>query len=229
MTGSRLVIHEPFACLMHHMAEFQDLLKSKKSLGQSNEIEGLLELLQPQYERQYLTARSRLLNSQPTVRFEDIWAFMKPGSLAYTNINGHWVGCVIGESRRLPPKSLEDIPRRWSITFWFLQVHWASDRIGFAVDSVSIDQYDGEKLVTALPIFPSEISDAIDGGARKRKFTERGSKICDIFWGNSKYQYHDGECLDQSKKSVSFPHQDKQSSILYWAIVSGTCLRRGDV
>ncbi|KAK8035739.1 hypothetical protein PG991_001812 [Apiospora marii] len=192
LTGTCLVIHEPYACLMHNMRAFEHILESEEDAVQVKQLEVLLKFLRPHYQRQFVAARNRLSSSQPTVRFDDIWVLMKPGSLAYTKWDGQWLGCVIGKSTKLPPRPADGYAQRWSIEYWFLQVHWPSDQIRFATNSAVIDQFEGEQLVTSLPVYPAEFQDANDNGQRKRKLTERGQKTCEILWDDSRYMSYLG-------------------------------------
>ncbi|KAI0451719.1 hypothetical protein F5B21DRAFT_516499 [Xylaria acuta] len=203
LTGTSLTIREPYACLMHHMIGFELLTASDRGPTELEHVQILVEFLRPRYQQQYIPAKERSLTIQPTVRFEDLWVVMKPGSLAYTCWNSHTIGCVIGKSVLLPPEPSHDLPERWSIDFWFLQVHWPSDQIGFNLQTAVVDRFDGEKPVTSLPIHPAEYVDAKDQGKTKQRFMARGRKVCDILWGESRYMEYDGECMDRSKHSFT--------------------------
>ncbi|KAI0911072.1 hypothetical protein F4823DRAFT_623740 [Ustulina deusta] len=203
LTGTSLVIHEPYACLMHHMSDLEHLIAFDRDPTELEHVQALLEFLRPRYQQQYVPAEERSSAAQPTVRFDDLWATMKPGSLAYTDWDGHRIGCVIGKSIRLPPKPSYDLPERWSVDFWFLQVHWPSDQIGCVSHTAVIDQFDGEKPTTSLPIYPAEFLDVTDQGKTKRRFTDRSRKVCEILWGESMYMEYDGECMDHDKQSYT--------------------------
>ncbi|KAJ8127276.1 hypothetical protein O1611_g6359 [Lasiodiplodia mahajangana] len=204
LAGTTLVLREPYACLMHHMSDLEYLAYSEKDPIKLEHIQVLLGFLRPRYQQQYVPAKERYLSTQPTVRFEDLWVAMKPGVPAYAEFNrgitGCVVGCVIGEVIRLPPKPSQDLPGRWSIDFWFLQVHWPSDEIGCTRHTITITLFDGEKPITSLPIYPAEILDATDQGTTKRRFVDRGRKVRDILWGQSMYMEYDGECMDIAKQ-----------------------------
>ncbi|KAK8087784.1 hypothetical protein PG997_002745 [Apiospora hydei] len=122
---------------------------------------------------------------------------------AYTKWDGQWLGCILGKSIKLPPKPSHDLPQRWLIEYWFLQVHWPTDEIRVATNSVVIDQFDGEQLVTSLLIYAVEFHDANDDGGRKRKLTERGKRTCDVIWGDSRYMSYEGRCLDAARQHIS--------------------------
>jgi len=188
---------------MHHMPDFEDFMKSENDSIKSKQLNILLQFLRPIYERQYLTARKRSVSEQPTVRFEDLWALMKPGLLAYTKWEGEWLGCIIGECSKSYPVSSDQIEQFWDVEYFILQVHWPSDEIRFARGTLKIDQYNGEQLITSLPICPAEVYDATDMGVRRRELTERGQKTCQLIWESPRYVYHQGRSLNKDKRYVS--------------------------
>ncbi|KAK8021678.1 hypothetical protein PG990_006816 [Apiospora arundinis] len=163
----------------------------------SKHLEVLLQFLRPLFERQYAAARNRLGSEQPTVRFDDLWVLMKPGSLAYIKWEGEWLGCIVGECiKRLPD---DDFPRSWEIRCWVLQVYWPSNEIRLATCTFDISQYDGEQLVTSLPVCPAEFHDPKDLGVRRRELSERGRKTCQLIWEGPQYTFYQGICLSKIK------------------------------
>ncbi|KAI0544995.1 hypothetical protein F4679DRAFT_562689 [Xylaria curta] len=201
LTGTTLIIQEPYACLFHHMADFEHFIASEGDRADSDHAQILLEFLRPQYEQYYIPALERSLTVYPTVMFDDLWIIMRPGSLAYTSWNGHKIGCVLGKSVHLPPTPSRDLPEAWSIYFWFLQVHWSSDHIGCTMHNVVIDRFDGEMPLTSLAIHPVKFVDTEDQARTRQRFIDRGRKVYDILCGNSMPMDHDGECMDNSKQS----------------------------
>ncbi|KAI0536997.1 hypothetical protein GGR58DRAFT_473532 [Xylaria digitata] len=205
LAGANLVFHEPYACLMHHMPELEHLESSDRDPTELEHVQVLLEFLRPRYQQYYVPAKERSLADQPTVRFDDLWVAMKPNSLAYTYWDGHKIGCVIGKYIRLPPKPSHDLPERWSIDYWFLQVHWPSDQIGCTTHTAIVNHFDGEQLITSLPIYPVEFHDVSNEGNTMQRFTNRGRKVCEILWGQSMYMEYDGECMDYAKQQYTGP------------------------
>lgn len=191
---------------MHHKDDFESLSQSKAGSVVNNELEVLLEFLRPPIERSYLPARNRLSSPEPTVRFQDIWILLKPGSLGYVQMHGQWLGCVIENSKKTIPSPPGESPQAWLIDWWLLQSDLPLRRLGCISGVATVEWFDGELLVTDLPVIPAEIYDAHDSGERRRRFENRGSKICDILYGGSRYMSHDGDCLDQSEHPVrQFP------------------------
>ncbi|KAI0404020.1 hypothetical protein F4802DRAFT_569427 [Xylaria palmicola] len=201
LSGANLVIQEPYTCLMHHMTDFEDLITSEEDATTLVHARVLLEFLRPRYQQYYIPARERLLSTQPTVRFDDLWVVMKPGSLAYTDLEGYKIGCVIEKSIRLPARPGYELPERWAISFWFLQVDWSSNQIGCALHTTTVDQFDGEKPIASMPIYPIEFLDAKDQGQTNQRFIGRGRAVCELLWGDSIYMRYDGECMDCTKQT----------------------------
>ncbi|KAK7989953.1 hypothetical protein PG989_010268 [Apiospora arundinis] len=162
----------------------------------SKHLEVLLQFLRPLFERQYAAARNRLGSEQPTVRFDDLWVLMKPGSLAYIKWEGEWLGCIVGECIKHLPD--DDFPRSWEIRCWVLQVYWPSNEIRLATCTFDVSQYDGEQLVTSLPVCVAEFHDAKDLGVRRRELSERGRKTCQLIWEGPQYTFYDGKCLSKT-------------------------------
>lgn len=189
---------------MHHTSDFERLVIA--SDGDSTEFEYvrlLLDFLRPRYQQHFVPVKQRSLEAMPTVKFDDLWVVMKPGSLACVDWYGHKIGCVVGKSIRLPPKPSLDLPERWSIDFWFLQVCWPSDQIECATGTAVVHYFDGESPITSLPIHLVEYLDTTEQDRMKQRFTDRGRKVCDILWGESMYMEYDGECMDHSRQRVS--------------------------
>ncbi|KAK8055023.1 hypothetical protein PG993_000250 [Apiospora rasikravindrae] len=184
LSGTSLVIHEPYKCLLHHFSDLEHELEKTEDSIKLQHLEALLQFLRPMFHRYIVPARCRLSMAPPTVKFEDVWVLLKPGSFAYTKWEDHWLGCIIAESIMIPP--VDKFAQYWSIGYWILQVHWPSDEMRFAKNSVVIRQYDGEQLVTSLPICPVEIHDAQDLEERRKQLTERGQKTCKLIWEDSR-------------------------------------------
>ena len=206
LSGKTLVIQEPYACLMHQMDDLEQLRESEKDPINMKHLEVLLQFLRPLFNRRYVAARNRSESEQPTVRFDDVWVLMKPYSLAYTKWDGEWLGCLIGECTKVFPDSSDDFDEPyWVVEFLILQIYWNSDEFRIAKGTVDIDRYDGEQLVTHLPIHPVEFHDAQDMGVRRREFAERGRNTCRLIWEGPRYAYHDGKSLNKDQKHVSLP------------------------
>ncbi|KAI0505426.1 hypothetical protein F5B22DRAFT_523973 [Xylaria bambusicola] len=89
LTGPRLIISEPYTCLIHHVSDFDDIVSSNEDLTQVEHMQVLVEFLQPRF------TRYKFVRDQPTVSFNDLWMIMKPGVMGYIDLKGYLHGCVI--------------------------------------------------------------------------------------------------------------------------------------
>ncbi|KAL3463666.1 hypothetical protein BJX64DRAFT_287136 [Aspergillus heterothallicus] len=82
---------------------------------------------------------------------------------------------------------------------------------GYMAYILAIKDFDGEKLVTNLPVMPRDYYDRTDNGQRRAAFIQRGSKARDILWDQYMYAKYDGKLMDKAKKDYRGP------------IVAGVC------
>lgn len=218
-----LVIHEPYAVLMHHITDLEEFMIKIKTGAEDSEqgtnavrlqhLQILLNFIRPQFQQRCAPAQQRLSHAIPTVTFNDLWFLMKPGSMAYSLYDGHWIGCTIGQNSKEEISSdgisreesskdqtrLDHCPSRWSTRITLLRASSVSPRLDPVSSHVEIDEFDGEKLITSLPIFPREFHDKNDAGDRRGLFEKRGERIAKMVWAGSHYARHRGYCLDDSQ------------------------------
>ncbi|KAI1126646.1 hypothetical protein F5Y10DRAFT_244513 [Nemania abortiva] len=103
LNGTGFVVHEPYACLIHHMSDFENLTSLDRDVTELEHLQVLLEFLQPRYKRYCIPAIERSLTVQPMIRFDDLWLIMKPGSLGYVELNGYKHGCILDKCILFPP------------------------------------------------------------------------------------------------------------------------------
>lgn len=222
-----LVIHEPYPVLMHHITDLEDLMIKIKTGAEDSEqgtntarcqhLEILLNFIRPQFQKLCAPAQQRLSQAIPTVTFNDLWFLMKPGSMAYSLSDGHWIGCAIGQSSKEEVYTYEgfhneessedetqsdDCPPKWSTRISLLRASSVSPRLDPVSSNIYIDKFDGEKLITSLVLFPREFHDKTDAGDRRALFEERGNRIAKIVWAGSHYARHRGYCLDDLQSYV---------------------------
>ena len=185
------------------MSELEGLKTSDRGKIEIEHLKVLLEFLRPRYMRYYIPAIERSLKAQPTVKFDDIWIIMKPGTLGYFDLNGYTHGCVLDKCTRLSANPSENLKEQWSLHFWYLSVEWQSSRIGCSLTTLTISHFDGEAPISGLRLRPAGLFDSKDTGERRQRFIERGKKVFDIMVGEARYMRYDGECMDDAKQSVS--------------------------
>lgn len=211
LTGYSLSIKEPYAVLIHHISELEDLKKNLENQpiepGTSDgtklqHLQVLLDFINDQYQRSCLHANERMLQAEPTVRFEDMWFLMRPGALAYTRWDRIWIGCSIEKIAKREYQQDGSEPEAWLISICFLQMSWSSGELECGPATITINRFNGARPVTSLPVFPREFHDRQDSGLRKEDAEQRGSKIAQMLWEGPKYLSYEGECMDAFRQYV---------------------------
>ncbi|OJD32610.1 atpase aaa+ type core protein [Diplodia corticola] len=219
LTGDTVTVHEPYRALVHHITELRNLSNSlalERTPAESDETEKtdadvkydhlqiLLDFLDPHVEKTVLPARRRLKKDAATVTYDDIWYLMRPGSLAYALHDDVWLGVMIKEAESIPADN-DGNPPKWKLTGWVIDNSWHMHTLGTAEVSVDVPYFEGEKLVTTLPIYPRAYFDKTDANARRDKFIARGRKVRDILWHGHSYVMYEGECMDEKKRVYKGP------------------------
>ncbi|GES65448.1 ATPase family AAA-domain-containing protein 3B [Aspergillus terreus] len=213
LIGDKVTVHEPYMVLIHHIRELKalkDRLESSIAAESDNRIsekcrhlQVLLDFLNPRFQRTLTQAEKRLLKESPTVVFGDIWYLLKPGILVYFLHDGLWLGGVIESvSHRLEGDPKEDV---WEVRVLFQDVHFHKNVLGHAPCCIIIEAFDGEKLVTSLPVLPCQFHDRQDNGTRRTAFQKRGALVADILWSGYKYMKYSGMTMDKKKKKYEGP------------------------
>lgn len=227
LLGDTITVREPYHVLMHHAPELKRLkaeLERQDALEKAGEdtiekcrhIEVLLNFLEPKLQRIVPAATKRLQKEDPTVLFADIWFSLRPGCISYFSKNGVQHGCVI---KKVSFRTKDDEqPNRWEVCVWFQDHAWrTAQRLGTVSETITIEEYDGEKRVMSLPVFPRDYHDRTDGGQRRKSFEDRGKVICDIIWKGHSYMNCKGKLMDETSQEVSQ---------LTWFFIRTFCLHR---
>lgn len=146
--------------------------------------------------------RRRLENGKPTATWDDLWYVLRPGTKSYCKHDDQWMGCIITGTDKEQEDDDEGLPERWLVNIWFLCVHKWRGTLVTVTGIVSIPKYEGEKNILDLNVYPQAYFDAKDGGARRRMFEERGSRIFGILKTGHEYVNYDGDFMDIKKSKV---------------------------
>ncbi|BCR94419.1 uncharacterized protein AKAW2_11465S [Aspergillus luchuensis] len=213
LIGDEVTVHEPYRVLIHHIRELRELRDRLDTntaakpdahlLEKCRHLEVLLQFLDPVVQRMVLPADKRLLKETPTVIFEDIWYLLKPGSLCYFLNDNIWLGGII-ENVQYSEKS-DDEEEAWMVSVMFQDSDFHQHVFGPAPRLISIEAFDGEKVVTTLPVFPCQFHDRQDNGSRRAAFQRRGALVRDIVWGGYKYMRYSGRLMDNKKRKYDGP------------------------
>ncbi|GLA83351.1 hypothetical protein AtubIFM56815_007543 [Aspergillus tubingensis] len=191
LIGDEVTVHEPYRVLIHHIRELRELRDRLDTntaakpdahlLEKCRHLEVLLQFLDPVVQLMVLPADKRLLKETPTVIFEDIWYLLKPGLLCYFLNDNIWLGGII-ENVQYSEKS-DDEEEAWMVSVMFQDSDFHQHVSGAAPRLISIEAFDGEKVVTTLPVFPCQFHDRQDNGTRRAAFQRRGALVRDIYDG----------------------------------------------
>ncbi|GFF22121.1 ATPase family AAA domain-containing protein 3B [Aspergillus udagawae] len=213
LIGDKVTVHEPYMVLIHHIRELKELkarLESSLTADSDNRIlekcrhlQVLLDFLNLKFQRPLAQADKRLLKETPTVVFEDIWYLLKPGTLVYFLHDGLWLGGAIESVSRRSKDS--DKKEAWIVNVLFQDVDFYKHALGRAPCCIIIEAFDGEKLVTSLPVLPCQFHDRQDNGTRRAAFQKRGALVADIVWSGYKYMKYSGTTMDRKKKKYEGP------------------------
>ncbi|GCB17690.1 ATPase family AAA domain-containing protein 3B [Aspergillus awamori] len=200
LVGDEVTVHEPYRVLIHHIRELRELRERLDTSIAANPVAHLLKkclhlnvllhFLDPIVQRVASSADKRLLKETPTVIFEDIWYLLKPGTLSYFLNDDIWLGGII-ESVQYREKT-DDVEEAWMVSVVFQDSSFHQHVVGRAPRQISIEAFDGEKVVTTLPVFPCQFHDSQDNGTRRAAFQRRGGLVRDIIWSGYKYMKYSG-------------------------------------
>lgn len=218
LSGDIVIIYEPYWVLIHHEHHLRTLYDEISSPSQerspadkeaAEHLRILLEFMKPQVEKIVPPIQKLLQNSAPTITFDALWYLLKPGTLAYCQYDGEWIGCVImgvkGKQRDISSKI-----HYWNVRVWFLGYDVKGLWRGYTKSSKepeiktkhSIEWYEGERDVTSLEVVPREYWDAIDNGERRAKFEARGAKKVKLMSTRFRQMSHKGESLERKRRPV---------------------------
>lgn len=98
--------------------------------------------------------------------------------------------------------------KKYNILVWFLDGKEGDLMRGYTCSGKDggkhyIHQFEGEMDVTALNIIPRDYWDAVDGGARRKQFEERGLKKMQLLRSNHKQVTYKGDSLETRRRTVS--------------------------
>ncbi len=214
LSGDVVIIHEPYWVLIHHEKELRRLLQSISSPHEEHSsddeetakhLKMLLDFVEPQIQRLVPPIEKRLQNKVPTIAFDALGYLLRPGTLAYCQYDGEWIGCVVMLVKAKEERGSTKIDH-WNIHVWFLGYN--SEGLFRAYTNSSSEtkhqvyRYEGEQDVTSLKVVPKVYWDAIDNGARREQFEARGERKVMLMNARFQQMSHKGETLEKQKLLV---------------------------
>jgi hypothetical protein len=224
------IIMEPFCLLLHYKEELvarRNLLKEQSKAEEpsaASTADGhltlLIDYLSERYDEALISERARHKRAAPTCTFEWIWLLYKPGTTVYTWDDDTLVAYVVLEHDRemilrkdekIRPPNISmgedpDVikrPRTLRIQMWNLE--FDGDHIGRCLRTMYISPFDGEKVITTLPVFPKEflLKDKLVHPVLtvEAALIERGKSFFDLT--KRSYRQYQGETVAYPKRVVS--------------------------
>ena len=145
----------------------------------------MLEYLKNNIVPQFKFARENLQKPKPTVAFDDLWLLFKPGldlywkfpveNFADVATAGVLMGAEYGDSHDDPW-----VPDRKALTVEYWCLESDGQTLGRDLGRISIDQYEGERQVTSLSVYPCVYLDSEDGGETRKTLVERGRRVYNL-------------------------------------------------
>ena len=174
----------------------------------------LLDYLWPEYRREVVPELRNYGQSMPVATFDMLWLLFKPGEDVYTKVGERLQGFVV-ESAELkektpnpygqPLRNRKDRYNRFIITVWRLA--YTGRTVYREKHKFSILEYQGERDITSLDIYPAYFLDKKDGGATRSKLEAQGTKYYDLIKKCPRHMTYEGTTLPNRKVQITNPPQ----------------------
>lgn len=195
---------EPFQLIAHHFKELEALQDLSSEENKSDDGDGtektnqlaaanlrmLLSFTGRIYNNSLEEERSR--HSRDLCTFRMLWLLFKPGTTVYKESGGKVSAHVVRDVK--VDKSILSAPpeRRLKpcvINLWHLD--FDGRYVGRCMSSVTVGEFDGERQVTSLKVYPTNFIDRKDEGRLRQQLEKRGRRWYDLLRGGQ--VYHLGE------------------------------------
>ena len=201
LTGRTVIVNHPYSILMHYyhelqalkdtytnseltddaylQAHYQDKIRDEDT---ASDIKTLFKFLAPWYHQHIVPELQRHLQPQPVATFAMLWFLFKPGEDVYRKVNGKYMGYVIQsityreklreyDARIVSHKSRYN---RWIVSVW--NIGYTRQLLFRESHRYSIFEFQGEREITSLGIFPSKFLDRLDGNKTRSTLQIRGRR-----------------------------------------------------
>lgn len=154
----------------HQSASTLCYQKSAEHLG------SLIDYLNNSYGDRIRTEKA--LNKQGLCSFSMLWFILQPGTTVYVRTRRESLpSAMVIKSVETDPGIMfrNDSERSpYKLHLWYLD--FDGRKVGRCLHEMELAQFDGEKKITSLEVFPSQFLDVSDQGETKAKVIERGRK-----------------------------------------------------
>ena len=221
LTGDYLSVQWPWHSLMHYHQEIETL-RDRINNGEAmdfrvseldvdfnkEEIIRRIELLLGQINDVYTMEVSPELQNHTTSRladFKKLWLLFKPGEEVFTRVNGELAAFIVLANRSHSPgdsRTTQAPIKQLVVHVWNLRL--VAGRLMRHMSQITIDEYDGSRLIDTLPVFPCKYAGSKDEAhAQRRKLIERGKKYFSIIRQSHAYMNYRGLTRDPEPRKVS--------------------------
>ena len=167
----------------------------------------MLDYLKDNIVPQISLAMEKLRKPKPTVAFDDLWLLFKPGLDLYWKYPAeHFsevatAGVLMGtEYRDNHDDQLVPDRKLLTVEYWCLESD--GQTLGRDLGRISIDQYEGERQVTSLSVYPCRYLDSEDGGETRKNLVARGRRVYKLLRGMPSQMLCDGYHYAKTKEVV---------------------------
>lgn len=201
-------IEEPFHVLMHHYSEIQSWIEANEEQSAQQEdnaeeraaqlkhMRVLNGFLRDDYQDKVLPTLALLTETTPTISFEMLWFLFRPGIDVYLQTSEGVSAAVVYKVER-DIITIDRPYRRWYVKCWRMASN--GSRVARVTCIGVIARYDGCREVTSLPVCPTGIWDAHDGGSRRAKIMQRNKISLEALRKGSLHVQYDGPDLSDGR------------------------------
>ncbi len=146
--------------------------------------------------------RARFAKSPATCTFRMLWLLFKPGSTVYVQTGGKLEARVV-QAIYVDEAILSSVSKSYrSLTLVLWSLDFDGRFVGRRSVTVTIPQFDGERIVTSLAAFPCELLDRADGGKTRTKLETFGKDWFKLLRGGM--IHYNGEFAEQKGSAVRY-------------------------
>ncbi|KAF7555179.1 hypothetical protein G7Z17_g2379 [Cylindrodendrum hubeiense] len=221
LEGEILQMDAPYMLIAHHIKELEAYLESHRVVGAleqspldetavdstsekqayqnvgAEHLAILMDFFKETVYSDMVEEKSR--HARNACTFKMLWLLYRPGITVYYESDGRLSAYVVNtlesEEKKGPPGSRS--VKEYTVKMWNL--NFDGRFVGRCAKSVTIPQFDGERQINSLRLFPCEFIDKEDGGKTRQRLEENGKGWYDLLRGGQ--VHYSGRLLDGSKKN----------------------------
>jgi hypothetical protein len=244
LSGDTITIQSPFCMLAHYYnellaindkKEFSSQVPIHEDDGQTQrprfeevtsvldestvyDLNILLSSFKDEYARVFAAAEAR--HAAGVVNFDLIWFLLKPGAKVYVKAGGKLLGYVLGSCKLKNERNAETglSEDYWEVLAWTLNYNgeWIFREKMF----FPIYEFDEDKKIDSLPLYPVAYLDSVDGGKTKTILQNVGEKCFNIIRGGPTHMRYEGASWDFYRNSAADFYRRKPDTVSHFFLQS---------